>query len=70
MVEGLRAAGIGFAVARARNALLKNLNEIGLTQRVGQENFYPTVMLAVTGCEEQQDHQESRPTDPGDKPGK
>lgn len=51
VVVGLREEGIGFAVARARNALLQNLDDIGLTDLIGSENFYPTVMLAVVACQ-------------------
>ena len=53
VVEGLRAEGVGFAVARARNALLQNLGDVGLADLIGPENFYPTVMLAVAACEGQ-----------------
>jgi SulP family sulfate permease len=45
--ETLRKEGVTFSVARAKSPLRKRLDEAGLTARIGEERFYPTVRAAV-----------------------
>lgn len=50
IVRGLRSEGVGFAVARAPRSLVTRLDSVGLSDHIGRQNFYSTVMLAVDGC--------------------
>jgi sulfate permease, SulP family len=45
--DALRKEGVTFAVARAKSPLRRRLDEAGLTARIGEESFYPTVRAAV-----------------------
>ena len=56
VVRGLHDEGIGFAVARAPASLKSRLDAVGLSDHIGRDNFYSTVMLAVESCSRQLDH--------------
>jgi sulfate permease, SulP family len=47
LTDALRKEGVTFAVARAKSPLRRRLDEAGLTARIGEESFYPTVRAAV-----------------------
>lgn len=47
----LEVRGIHLAVARAKQPLLDAFDSAGLTERIGEEHFYPNVEAAVHGCE-------------------
>ncbi len=49
-VAQLRDEGIGFAVARMHAPVMADLERDGLVDRIGRENFYPTVAAAVAAC--------------------
>ncbi|HVQ87301.1 MAG TPA: SulP family inorganic anion transporter [Actinomycetes bacterium] len=51
VVESLRDAGTGFALARAHSGLVHDLETVGLIDLIGTNNIYPTVGTAVAGCE-------------------
>jgi sulfate permease, SulP family len=45
--NGLRAEDITFVVARAKGPMRSSFDSAGLTERIGEANFYPTVRAAV-----------------------
>jgi SulP family sulfate permease len=47
MIDGLRAQDITFVVARLKGPMRTSFGSAGLTQRIGEDNFYPTVREAV-----------------------
>jgi sulfate permease, SulP family len=46
-IDGLRAEGITFVVARSKGPMRTSFDSAGLTRRIGEDNFYPTVRAAV-----------------------
>ena len=49
MLDDFDRRGITFAVARAKNPVREQLDQAGLTARVGADQFFPTVRTAVAG---------------------
>jgi sulfate permease, SulP family len=46
-IDGFRAEGITFVVARLKGPMRTSFGSAGLTERIGEEHFYPTVREAV-----------------------
>jgi anti-anti-sigma regulatory factor len=46
-IADLRAEDITFVVARLKGPMRTSFGSTGLTQGIGEENFYPTVRAAV-----------------------
>ena len=47
LMDDLDESGIGFMVARSRTAVRKQLRRSGLTARIGEQHFFPTMRTAV-----------------------
>lgn len=58
----LERRGIVLVIARANHPLQKMLTRAGLTQRIGEEHFYPTVRTGVQAFLERQAKERGSPT--------
>jgi SulP family sulfate permease len=46
-IDGARAEGITFVLARLKGPMRTSFDSAGLTERIGEEHLYPTVRSAV-----------------------
>ena len=55
LTKDLRREGITLVVANLRTRMLAQFDEVGVTETIGRERFYPTIEAAVAACGRLQD---------------